>query len=147
MNNKRIKFFFLASVLIQMFVITSLATASPLLTMPIIEGGSLPWGNLMTAAMFVLFPLNFLIIRSTRKIHPVPLKVFRLCVLTSLVLGILWIPVTYLLSGNWSGTFNGEESASKIWWAYTYATPILPFAGYFLMRILTIFFSPSARPK
>ena len=147
MTNKRIKYFFLASVLIQMFVITSLATASPLLTMPIIEGGSLLWGNLMTTVMFVLFPLNFLIIRSTRKVHPIPLKVFRICVVASLVLGILWIPVTYLLSGNPSGNFSGEDGASKFWWAYTYATPILPFAGYFLMRILTIFFKPSSQPK
>ena len=144
MNNKRIKYFFLASVLIQMFVITSLATGSPLLTMPVVEGGSLPWGNLMTAVMFVLFPLNFLIIRSTRKVHPIPLKVFRICVLASLVLGALWIPVTYLLSGNWSASFRRQDNASEIWWAYTYATPILPFAGYFLMRILTIFFKPSS---
>ena len=142
MNNKRIKYFFLASVLIQMFVITSLATGSPLLTMSVVEGGSLPWGNLMTALMFILFPLNFLIIRSTRKVHPIPLKVFRICVLISLVLGVLWIPMTYALSGNWSATFHGEDTKSKIWWAYTYATPILPFAGYFLMRILSIFFKP-----
>lgn len=147
MNNKRIKYFFLASVLIQMFVVTSLATGSPLLTMPVVKGGSLPWGNLMTAVMFVLFPLNFLIIRSTRKVHPIPLKVFRICVLTSLVLGILWIPLTYLLGGDWSANFSGQNSASEIWWAYTYATPILPFAGYFLMRILTIFFKPSAQLK
>lgn len=140
MNKKRIKYFFLISVLIQMFVITSLATASPILTMPVVKGGGLPWGNLMTAAMFVLFPLNFLIIRSTRKVHPIPLKTFRICVLASLILGLLWIPVTYLLSGNWSASFNGEDSASKFWWAYTYVTPILPFAGYFLMRLTSLFF-------
>lgn len=140
MNKKRIKYFFLASVLIQMFVITSLATGSPILTMPVVEGGDLPWGNVMTATMFILFPLNFLIIRSTRKVHPVPLKIFRICVIASLVLGVLWIPVTYLLSGNWSASFNEENAASEFWWAYTYATPILPFAGYFLMRFTSVFF-------
>lgn len=140
MDKKRIKYFFLASVLIQMFVITSLATGSPILTMPVINEGGLPWGNVMTAVMFILFPLNFLIIRSTRKVHPIPLKIFRICVIASLVLGILWIPVTYLLSGNWSASFSEENAASEFWWAYTYATPILPFAGYFLMRFTSVFF-------
>ena len=140
MKSNSIKIFFLASVLIQMFVITSLATASPLLTMPVVEGGSLPWGNLMTAVLFILFPLNFLLMRSTRKIHPIPIKAFRFCILASIVLGILWIPITYILSGKWSASFSGQDLNSKIWWTYTYLAPLLPFVGYFLMRILMIFF-------
>ncbi|WP_420388436.1 hypothetical protein [Roseivirga sp.] len=140
MTNKRIKYFFLASILIQMFVITSLATASPLLSMPIAGEGSMPWGNLMTAILFVLFPLNFLLIRTTRKIHQVPQMAFRICVLASLVLGVLWIPVSFLLTGNWSASFSGQDASSRFWWVYTTVTPLLPFAGYFLMRILTLFF-------
>ncbi|HEY9118010.1 MAG TPA: hypothetical protein VIN11_09315 [Roseivirga sp.] len=140
MNSRRVKYFFLASILIQMFVVTSLATASPLLTIPVIKGGSFPWGNLLTAVLFVLFPINFLLMRSTRKIHPIPMKVFRACILTSVVFGILWLPITYLLSGNWSASFSGQDFNSKIWWMYTYTAPLLPFIGYFLMRILMIFF-------
>lgn len=135
------KVYFLGSVLIQMFVITSLVTASPLLTLPVVDGGSLPWGNLMTAILFVLFPLNFLIVRSSRKVHPIPLKVFRVCILISLIMGLAWLPVSYLLSGNWSSSFSGQDGRSKLWWLYTYMTPILPFAGYFLMRTLSIFYT------
>ena len=140
MQSRNLKYFFLASILIQMFVITSLAIGSPILTQPVWSGGSFPWGNLMTAVLFVLFPVNFLLMRSTRKIHPIPMKVFRICILASIVLGILWVPITYLLSGNWSASFSGEDLNSKIWWAYTYTAPLLPFIGYFLMRTLMIFF-------
>lgn len=137
---KKVKIFFLVSVLIQMFVITSLATGSPILTKPVVEGGGLPWGNLMTAVLFILFPLNFLLIRKKRILHPVPQMVFNFSVLLSLILGILWIPFSYLMTGNWSASFSGDDAASKAWWLYTYLTPLLPFAGYFLMRILSIFF-------
>ncbi len=144
MKPKAIKIFFLTSILIQMFVITSLATGSPILTMPVIQDGGLPWGNLMTAVLFILFPLNFLLIRSSRKIHQIPRLVFRVCVLLSLAMGLLWIPFSFLLTGNWSASFSGQDSSSQIWWAYTYATPLLPFAGYFLMRFLLIFFKPQS---
>lgn len=134
------KVYFLLSILIQMFVITSLVTGSPILSTLVVSEGSLAWGNLMTAVLFLLFPLNFMVIRSSRKVHQVPLNVFRFCVLVSLLLGLFWLPVTYWLSGNWSASFTGQDGASKFWWLYTYTTPILPFAGYFLMRFLSVFY-------
>lgn len=132
--------YFLVSVLIQMFVITSLITGSPVLTISVVEGGSLPWGNVMTSVLFVLFPLNFLIIRKRRKIHPVPQRFYYSAVILSLLMGLMWIFVSYWFSGNWNSTFNGNDRNQKIWETYTYATPILPFIGYFGMRFLSIFF-------
>lgn len=132
--------YFLASVLVQMFVITSLLTASPILTMPIVEGGSLPWGNVMTAVLFTLFPLNFLMVRKRRNVHPIPQQFYNACVLLSLVMGALWLFISYWLSGNWRSSFSGEDINQKVWEVYTYMTPILPFVGYFGMRFLSVFF-------
>ncbi len=134
------KFFFLFSVLIQMFILTSLVTGSPLLSMTVTEGGTLAWGNLMTEVLFVLFPLNFLLIRRQQKIHPVPQKFYNSAVLLSLVMGLFWLPVCYWTSGNWSASFTGQDREQQIWESYTYATPILPFVGYIGRGILSMFF-------
>lgn len=131
--------YFLFSVLIQMFVLTSLVTGSPILTMPVIEGGSLPWGNVMTGALFVLFPLNFLIVRKGRRLHPVAERFYNTTILLSLLMGLLWLPVSYFLSGNWHSTFQNADINQQIWESYTYATPVLPFVGYFGMRFLNVF--------
>ena len=134
------KAYFLGSVLIQMFVITSLITASPVLVTPVTADGTLPWGNVMTWVLFILFPLNFLLLRKKRRVHPIPKNVYAGAVGLSLILGICWLPVSYALAGNWSASFSGGGTNQKVWAVYTYATPILPFAGYFLMRLLSVFF-------
>lgn len=134
------KLIFLFSVLIQMFILTSLVTASPLLTMSVVEGGELPWGNVMTELLFVLFPLNFLLVRRQRKVHPIPQKFYNTTVVLAMVMGLLWLPVSYWLSGNWHSTFSGEDTEQQIWESYTYATPILPFVGYIGRGILGMFF-------
>ena len=94
MKAKRI--YFLLSILIQMFVITSLLTGSPLLTLPVVKGSNLPWGNLMTWALFILFPLNFLMVRKSRQLHAVPQRFYNSSVILSLFMGLLWLP-TFLL--------------------------------------------------
>lgn len=134
------KLIFLFSVLIQMFILTSLVTASPLLTMSVVEGGELPWGNVMTELLFVLFPLNFLLVRRQRKVHPIPQKFYNTTVVLAMVMGLLWLPVSYWLSGNWHSTFLGEDTEQQISESYTYATPILPFVGYIGRGILGMFF-------
>ena len=133
------KLIFLFSVLIQMFILTSLVTASPLLSMMVIEGGTLAWGNLMTEVLFVLFPLNFLLVRRQKSVHPIPQKFYYSTVLLSLVMGLFWLPVCYWTSGNWSASFSGQDAKQQIWESYTYATPILPFVGYIGRGILGMF--------
>ena len=90
--------YFLFSVLIQMFVLTSLITGSPLLVMPVVEGGTLPWGNVMTAALFVLFPLNFLIVRKERRLHPIAERFYNTTILLSLLIFIIQNKMTLVSS-------------------------------------------------
>jgi len=137
---KAVRIYFLFSVLIQMFVITSLITSSPILTEPVIEGGSLPWGNVMTELLFILFPLNFLLVRKKKNIHRVPQQFYNITIIVSLIMGVLWLPVSYGLSGNWHSTFSGADAKQQIWEVYTYITPILTFMGYFGMKFLSVFF-------
>lgn len=132
--------FFIVSLLIQGLSLILLATASELLTQPLVSGGGLLWANLLTALLFTFFPTNFLVIRRQSNIHPVPQKVYYTFVYAGVVCGFLWLFVSYFLSGNWSATFNGESTEAIIWQYYTYATPLLPFIGYFLMRMLMVFF-------
>ena len=134
------KLIFLTSVLIQMFILTSLVTASPVLSMKVAEGGTLAWGNLMTEVLFVLFPLNFLLVRRERKIHPIPHKFYNSAVWLALIMGLFWLPVCYWTSGNWSASFSGQDKEQQIWESYTYATPVLPFVGYIGRGILSRFF-------
>ncbi len=138
MNKKR---FFIASLLVQAVVLIMLATGSSLLVAPMF-GGALPWGNLLTAILLTLFPINFLMVQRTGLVHFVPLLVYRICVYLGLVLGAGWLFVSYGLAGNWSSSFEGGGLNQQVWTYYTYTAAIAPFAGYFLMKLLSNFFKP-----
>lgn len=56
-------------------------------------------------------------------------------------MGLLWLPISYFLSGNWNITFQQADTKQQIWETYTYMTPVLPFLGYFGMRVLAVFLS------
>lgn len=134
------RIFFLASLVIQVLALILLATSSELILKPVLAGGGLTWGNLLTWLLFTLFPTNFLLIRRQSNIHPVPQKVYYAFVYAGIVFGFLWLFVSYFLSGNWSATFPDEGVKAAIWQYYTYVTPLMPFIGYFLMRMLMVFF-------
>lgn len=136
---------FIASIIIQVLSLIFLATDAALLSQSVIAGGGLPWGNLLTALLFTLFPINFLLVRRHSYVHPVPAKTYYFFVCAGAICGFLWLFVSYFLSGNWSASFHGEDTRSAIWYYYTYLTPLLPFMGYFLMRFLMIFFKNVSR--
>jgi len=127
------------SLLVQAAIVIALATGASLLVQPVF-GGALPWGNLLTGLLLTLFPINFLVIRRAGATHAIPLIVYRACVNLGLILGAAWLFVSYVLAGNWSTTFQGGDLNQKIWMYYTYAAAVLPFAGYFLMKLLGNFF-------
>lgn len=136
----RFSLLFLVSIGIQVVALVALATASSLLTKEAIPAMGLPWGNVLTWLLFTLFPVNFLIIRRQSHVHSIPRKVYYALVYAGIVFGFMWLFVSYFLAGNWSATFHGEDRLSAIWQYYTYTTPLLPFIGYFLMRLLMVFF-------
>ena len=139
--------FFIASIIIQSIALVLLATSAEFIVRSVIPGMDLPWGNLLTGLLFTLFPVNFLVIRRQSSIHPIPKRVYYLCIYAGIVFGFLWLFVSYFLSGNWSATFHGEDVASAVWKYYTYLTPLLPFIGYFLMRMLMIFFKQAPKKQ
>lgn len=135
----------LLSLAIQVLVLFLLATGSGLLLEPFF-GTSLPWGNFLTWLLLTLFPLNFLVIRRSTRVHSVPLRVFYALVYLGLILGFFWPFVSRILTGNWAASFNGQDTKRQIWDYYTYAAALAPFAGYFLMRLLMVFFK-TAEPR
>ena len=132
------KSLFYLSLLIQAITIIALATGASFLAEPMF-GGALPWGNLLTGLLLTLFPINFLIIRRAGTTHRIPQLVYRICVYLGMVLGAGWLFVSYALAGNWSTTFQGGGLNQRIWTYYTYTAAIAPFAGYFLMKVLSGF--------
>ena len=132
------KYLFVLSLAIQLLTLILLATGSSLLVKPMF-GGALPWGNLLTALLLTLFPVNFLMVQRSSVVPFVPLLIYRVCVYLGLLLGAGWLFVSYVLAGNWNTTFQGGDVNQRIWTYYTYAAAILPFAGYFLMKLLSNF--------
>lgn len=125
--------------LIQASSLILISTDSAFLQKSIIGGYQLNWQSLLAWLLFTLFPLNFLLIRRQGTIPKFPRLVYRSLVTTGALFGLLWLFVSYLLAGNWSFQFE-DNIQYEIWQAYTYVTPLLPFVGYFLMRIILIFY-------
>ena len=120
MSKKQLQIiFFIASILTQGLTLILLATASELLTQPVLSGGNLPWGNLLTWLLFMLFPTNFLVIRRQSNIHPIPQKLYYGFVYGGVIFGFFWLFVSYFLAGNWSASFHDEDLKSTIWQYYT----------------------------
>ncbi|MBT8276344.1 MAG: hypothetical protein KJO39_09395 [Bacteroidia bacterium] len=71
-------------------------------------------------------------------------KIYKAIVIVSIMLGVLWYPVTWYLADNFSGSFGGNgvfrgsARAGEYFWYYTYAIiglPLLLLLSYFLFRL------------
>ncbi|WP_422355000.1 hypothetical protein [Roseivirga pacifica] len=131
---------FLISVIVQITIIVALATAPAWFSQPVVGNAGMPWGNLLTWVLLTLFPSNFLLVRRSSQTGTVPQKFYYGCAYLGFAQGLFWGIVTYMLAGNWAGNFVNDPESTEIWELYTYVTALLPFIGYFGMRLLMIFF-------
>lgn len=123
-----------------------LLTGSRLLTILIIEKIQLPLGTISTWFGFIgLSSSVYLGVKNLRRPQNWMEKLLSQQLKASLTLSILWILISYLLAGNLtftfseSRTFQGGQSAMKIFWTLNYAIviiPILTLFSYFILRNL-----------
>lgn len=127
------KIYFLFSLAIFLTVLTLLVTGSSVLNLALDKEGSLPLGTLLTWLGFVALPLTiYWGSRSMREPQKPVEKWLSRALKFAMVLAILWVPISYLLAGNLSFTFRGQEEfrgsdRASIWfWRLCYTTVILP---------------------
>ena len=121
------KFWFFSSLTVTIFVIYILTTGSPLLTMAMDKNDTIPLGNLITWAGMISLPLMIYfgvkeLRNPTRKLTKILAGFLKIII----ILALLWVPISYLLAGNFSFNFSESESfqggqiAMQCFWFLSY---------------------------
>ena len=144
MNRRKIWFY--SSLLIVLITITLLVTGSPLLTTALDKNDSIPLGTFITWVGLIALPLSvYWGIKEFRNPTTKGFKFLSIILKTVIVMAILWVPVSYLLSGNISFsfsekvTFQGGQTAMRWFWRYTYGialVSLLMLIAYWIMALL-----------
>lgn len=112
-------------------VIILLVTGSPLLTIAFDSDSKIPSGTLITWIGMISLPLT--IYWGTEELRKPSSKLNRFLsgfLKFIIVLGILWVPISYLLAGNLSfsfsekETFQGGQYAMRWFWRLSYGIGI-----------------------
>lgn len=128
--NKRTVYFF-TFLLLTLLGLVLLVTGSSLLTVAVDSKNTIPLGTFITWVALMSLPLTVfwssVVFRkpSTRfqKMLSGALKII-------IALAVLWLPLSFLLSGNWAfnfserATFQGGQTAMKLFWYLCYGIPI-----------------------
>jgi len=137
---------FLLSLFVLMVSAALLISGSAVLTYPLSESLGLPWGTIITWLGMIALPaaiyfgLRRIFTSSSnldRAMH-VSLRVFML-------LAVLWLPLSFLLSGNLSFSFankpgfQGGQLAMRIFWYYNIFVVAGPLALLLVYGILRLF--------
>ena len=123
----RRKIWFFGSIIVAFSSIILLITGSSLLTMALDKSNSVPFGTFITWAGLISLPVSaYLGVKELR----IPTKTFNKMLAGFLkiliILAILWVPLSYLLAGNFSFSFSEKESfqggqtAMKWFWGLSY---------------------------
>ena len=128
MNRRKI--FFYSALIVTLSTLLLLATGSSLLTLAIDPNKSIPFGTLLTWAGMMALPLSlYWGIKELRKPTKTPNRLLSACIKILILLGILWVPISYLLAGNLSfsfsekDTFQGGQAAMRWFWRLSYGIP------------------------
>jgi len=136
------KLYFLVSIFITLVVLMLLITGSSVLNVNLAKQSSIPLGTFITWAGMVSFPLSlYWGIKRLRKPNGLLTRFLSSLLKIIIVMGILWVPISYLLAGNLSfsfsekDTFQGGQTAMRWFWRLTYniaAGTILVFLIYWI---------------
>ena len=128
--NKR-KIYFYCALILTITVIIILITGSSILTIAFDRHELIPFGTLITWAGMISFPLMiYWGIKELRKPSSKLSRILSGVLKIIIVLGILWVPISYLLAGNLSfsfsekETFQGGQDAMKWFWRLSYGIGI-----------------------
>jgi hypothetical protein len=128
--NKR-KIYFYSALILTIGVMILLVTGSSLLTMGLDSDKSIPFGTLITWTGMISLPLTiYWGIKELRKPSSKLNRILSGFLKTIIALGILWVPISYLLAGNLSfsfsekETFQGGQDAMRWFWRLSYGVGI-----------------------
>ena len=124
--NRR-KTYFYSTLILTLATIILLVTGSSLLTMALDSHKTIPFGTLITWAGMISLPLTIYwgvkeLRKPSRKVNRILSGFLKIII----VLGILWVPISYLLAGNLSfsfsekETFQGGQAAMQWFWRLSY---------------------------
>lgn len=129
MNRRKILFF--CSLILTLIVVALLVTGSSLLTIALDHTNSIPLGTLITWAGMISLPFTiYWGIKELRKPSSGLYRILSGLLKLIMVLGILWVPISYLLAGNLSfsfsekETFQGGQDAMRWFWRLSYGIAI-----------------------
>ena len=128
--NRR-KIYFYSALILALITIVLLVTGSTFLTIALDSDKSIPLGTLITWIGMISLPLAIYwgvkeLRKPTRKLNRILSGVLKMII----ILGILWVPISYLLAGNLSFSFSEKESfqggqAAMLWfWRLSYGIGI-----------------------
>jgi hypothetical protein len=128
--NKR-KIYFYSALILTVSVLILLLTGSSLLTITLDPNETIPFGTLITWTGMISLPLTiYWGIKELRKPSGKLNRILSGCLKISIVLGILWVPISYVLAGNLSfsfsekETFQGGQDAMRWFWRLSYGIVI-----------------------
>ncbi|GAB5398906.1 MAG: hypothetical protein Aureis2KO_04910 [Aureisphaera sp.] len=128
--NKR-KIYFFGALILTLTVIILLATGSSVLTIALDGDKSIPLGTLITGLGMISLPLTiYWGINELRKPSSNLNRILSAFLKIIIILGILWVPISYLLAGNLSfsfsekETFQGGQDAMRWFWRLSYGIAI-----------------------
>lgn len=129
MNIREIWFF--SSLIVTLSTIILLVTGSSILMIALDDVNSIPAGTFITWAGMIALPLSiYWGIRELRKPSTKLNRILSGFLKIIITLGILWVPISYLLAGNLSFsfsekvTFQGGQIAMRWFWRLSYGIGI-----------------------
>jgi heme/copper-type cytochrome/quinol oxidase subunit 4 len=129
MNRRKIWFF--SSLIVTFSTIILLVMGSSLLMIALDDANSIPLGTFITWAGMITLPLSvYWGIKELRKPSEKLNRILSGFIKIIIILGILWVPISYLLAGNLSfsfsekETFQGGQDAMKWFWRLSYGIGI-----------------------
>ena len=143
---KKRKIGFIVSLIIFVLSLYLLVTGSSVLMISLSESSNIPLGTFTTWLGMIALPfLFYFTMKRLREPESKTDRVFALLLKILIILAVLWIPISYLLSGNMSNTFTekaefqGGQLAMKIFWFNSYFTVAAPIVLAMFLGVYSLF--------
>ena len=130
---------------ILVLLLGSLLLKPSLLVVPLMEDPYIPFGNLLFWAAFIAFPV---FLETASKGFSIPNSTMKARIFSgfkaAIIFGVLWWPVSYLLAGNFSNSFQNQEafigsSRAFTWfYGYSYFVVLFPIALWLMRAVLSL---------
>lgn len=129
------------SIIIFLISTTLLVTGSSLLTRPLGGNDGIPLGNITTWLGIISIPILILFSHKSFYNSDTTFLSFSNVLKALILLSVFWLPICYLLAGNFNfsftekAEFQGGQLASRIFWYFTYFIVVAPIVLFLIQRV------------